>query len=132
MARFSSKSKSKPSSKISTSAANNRRGRQGPRSSGRVSASPKKGKLSASGSFPAAGKRSDTKQAKVIAMLRDQNGATVDAMVRSTGWQQHSVRGFLAAVVRKKLGLDLRSEAKDSGRVYRIVNRPYQKTPDPA
>jgi hypothetical protein len=90
------------------------------------------GKRSASGSFPAASKRSDTKQAKVIAMLRDQNGATVDAMVRSTGWQQHSVRGFLAAVVRKRLGLDLTSEAKDSGRVYRIVNRPYQKSPDPA
>ena len=41
-------------------------------------------------------------------------------MMRMSGWQQHSVRGFLAAVVRKKLGLDLRSEETESGRVYRI------------
>lgn len=132
MANFRSKSKSKPSNKISASAANNRRGRQTPRSSGRLSASPKKGKRAAGGSVSAASKRSDTKQVKVIAMLRDQNGATVDAMMRSTGWQQHSVRGFLAAVVRKRLGLDLTSEAKDSGRVYRIPNHPHQKTADPA
>jgi hypothetical protein len=38
----------------------------------------------------------------------------------ATGWQQHSVRGFLAGVVRKKLGLDLVSEQTDKGRIYRI------------
>ena len=38
----------------------------------------------------------------------------------ATEWQQHSVRGFLAGVVRKKLGLNLVSESTERGRVYRI------------
>ena len=65
----------------------------------------------------------NTKQAQVIAMLCSPSGATIDAMMRMTGWQQHSVRGFLASVVRKKLGLDLRSEPAESGRLYRINDR---------
>jgi hypothetical protein len=40
----------------------------------------------------------------------------------ATDWQQHSVRGFLAGVIRKKLGLNLVSEIGDRGRVYRIEN----------
>src|SRR5262245_33635452 len=66
--------------------------------------------------------RTDTKHAKVVAMLRDQAGATVAAIMAATGWQQHSVRGFLAGVVRKKLGLNLVSERGENGRVYRICN----------
>jgi hypothetical protein len=64
--------------------------------------------------------RADSKQAGVIALLRAPAGATIDAMAGATGWQSHSVRGFLAGVVRKKLGLNLISEAGDAGRVYRI------------
>ena len=41
--------------------------------------------------------------------------------MRTTHWQQHSVRGFFAGVVRKKLGLELRSDKVDGNRVYRIV-----------
>ena len=62
----------------------------------------------------------DTKHARIIAMLRTPAGATIAAIMTATEWQQHSVRGFLAGVVRKKLGLNLVSEQTDKGRVYRI------------
>jgi Protein of unknown function (DUF3489) len=66
--------------------------------------------------------RTETKQARILAMLRAPSGATVDGMMHATGWQQHSVRGFLAGVVRKKLGLNLVSAATEGGRVYRITD----------
>jgi hypothetical protein len=53
-------------------------------------------------------------------MLHSPNGATIAAMTKATGWQQHSVRGFLAGVVRKRLKLNLGSEKVDGQRVYRI------------
>jgi hypothetical protein len=64
--------------------------------------------------------RPDTKHNRIVAMLRTPAGATIDAIMTATDWQQHSVRGFLAGVVRKKLGLNLSSEQTDKGRVYRI------------
>lgn len=67
--------------------------------------------------------RTESKQARVIAMLRAPAGATISIMMQATGWQQHSVRGFLAGVVRKKLGLNLMSAAGEHGRVYRIEDR---------
>jgi hypothetical protein len=66
------------------------------------------------------GARPDTKHARVIAMLRKPAGATIAAIMAATDWQQHSVRGFLAGVVRKKLRLNLISDQTDNGRVYRI------------
>ena len=65
---------------------------------------------------------SDTKQSKIVALLNAPSGATIATMMKVTGWQQHSVRGFLAGVVRKKLKFDLVSEIGESGRVYRITN----------
>jgi hypothetical protein len=74
-------------------------------------------------SAPASSKsamRPNTKHARIIAMLRAPAGATVAAIMTATEWQQHSVRGFLAGVVRKQLSLNLVSESTDKGRVYRI------------
>ena len=62
-----------------------------------------------------------SKQSRIIAMLQSPSGTTIAAMTRATGWQQHSVRGFLAGVVRKRLKLKLGSEKADGNRVYRIA-----------
>jgi hypothetical protein len=72
-------------------------------------------------SKPAA--RPDTKHARIITMLRAPAGTTIAAIMTATEWQQHSVRGFLAGVVRKKLGFNLVSEQTDKGRVYRVKDR---------
>lgn len=88
------------------------------RSIARKTAKPASPKRSAPASKSAV--RSATKHDRIIAMLRTSAGATIASLVTATEWQQHSVRGFLAGVVRKKLGLNLVSEQTDKGRVYRI------------
>src|SRR5438093_13385303 len=65
--------------------------------------------------------RANSKQARVLGLLSRSSGATIATIMHSTGWQPHTVRGFFAAVVRKKLGLRLESEKADGERVYRIV-----------
>jgi hypothetical protein len=69
----------------------------------------------------AGSRRSKSKQAKVLEMLRRPKGATVAAIMAATGWQQHSVRGFLAGTVGGRLALPLLSEQAEGGvRRYRI------------
>jgi hypothetical protein len=65
--------------------------------------------------------KAGSKQAQVLAMLESPAGASIAAIMEATGWQQHSARGFLAAVVRKKLQRELTSTVVDGVRVYRIA-----------
>ena len=73
---------------------------------------------------PIAAVRSGTKQARAIEMLRSADGASISALMEATGWQQHSVRGFLAGVVRKRLKLNLVSGVDAGARIYRITGEP--------
>lgn len=63
----------------------------------------------------------DSKQSRVIAMLRAPTGTTIARIMKETGWQKHSVRGFLAGVVRKRLKLRLTSEKVSGDRIYQIA-----------
>src|SRR5215469_9817520 len=62
-----------------------------------------------------------SKQDAVIAMLRRPEGATVDEVAGTTGWQRHTVRGVFSGTLKNKLGLTLASAKEERGRVYRIA-----------
>jgi hypothetical protein len=78
-------------------------------------------RLAKPGNTRSASSRGGTKQEMVLTLLRQPKGATITAIMKVTGWQQHSVRGFFAGVVRKKLGLALTSDKADGQRSYHLT-----------
>ena len=68
-----------------------------------------------------AGKRASSKREIVLGMLRRPNGTTVPAIMKATKWQPHSVRGFFAGVVKKKLKLKLETKLVGKDRIYKIA-----------
>jgi hypothetical protein len=65
-----------------------------------------------------------TKQAKVIDALSRPEGATIAEIMEMTGWQEHSVRGFISGAVKKKLGLTVERTTEDGRVSYRIPSVP--------
>jgi hypothetical protein len=82
---------------------------------------PQTRKTSAENSAPSSATRAGSKQAKLVELLRQAKGASLDEMVKATGWQPHSVRGVISGVLKKKLGLTITSTKDDRGRVYWIA-----------
>ena len=70
---------------------------------------------------PARKPREGTKQEALIAMLKRPEGASIAEIMEATAWQAHSIRGFIAGHLKKKLGLDVTSEKIEGrGRVYKL------------
>jgi hypothetical protein len=61
-----------------------------------------------------------TKASTVLGLLKRKTGATLAELVAATGWQAHSVRGFMSGTARKRMALVLVSDVTNEGRRYRI------------
>jgi hypothetical protein len=94
---------------------------KGAKSSAKASAKASKGKPGKAASKPAAA-RDGSKKAEVLGMLQRKGGATLGQIMKATGWQAHSVRGFISGALGKKMGLTVNSvRRKDGERVYNIA-----------
>ncbi|WP_062309657.1 DUF3489 domain-containing protein [Polynucleobacter sinensis] len=66
--------------------------------------------------------KASSKQAQVIAILSNPQGAKLPELMQATGWQAHSVRDFLSGTIKKKLNLNLISQKDDGAQIYRIAS----------
>lgn len=78
--------------------------------------------------IPSGSARSRTKQEATLVRLRQSKGATIAAIMKANGWRQHSVGGFFAGAVRKRLGLTLISDKTGCERVSRVSAGPPSKS----
>lgn len=69
-----------------------------------------------------------TKQAQIIETLSAKEGASIDEMMKLTGWQKHTVRGVLSRVIKKLEGFELSSEKQDADRRYYLKPTEKKKT----
>jgi hypothetical protein len=93
------------------------------RKSAKKAVSVKKARVTAKGGKPAKngkGVRQGSKTAKVLDLLKRSTGATGADLMKATGWQAHSVRGFLSGVLGKKMGLKVTSTVEDGERRYAL------------
>ena len=80
-----------------------------------------KEKRAKGGNKPAAA-RDGSKKATVLGLLQRKGGATLAQIMKATGWQAHSVRGFISGALGKKMGLTVDSARREDGeRVYSIA-----------
>ena len=117
------KSKRKPRTSDSTTTIHNSVKRMTARKAGQLKSFTEPAAHQRPRSAPQPTARRESKKAHIIAMLQAPGGVSIEAMARAANWQPHSVRGFLAGVVRKKLGLTLVSAGGENGRLYRITDR---------
>ena len=76
------------------------------------------------GGKKAAAGRHGSKTAKILALLQRPDGVSLKELTAATGWQAHSVRGFLSGSLKKKMGLKVRSEKREDGqRAYSVTSR---------
>ena len=67
------------------------------------------------GTKKAAGARDGSKTSQVLDLLKRPGGVTAKELMKATGWQPHSVRGFLSGTIGKRMGLAVTSTKGEDG-----------------
>ena len=117
------KASSKKAASTKKSAPRSRKSGKSGKPKAAATAKPKKAAKAPQKAEPAKteGVREGSKTAKVLDLLKRPNGATLKELMKTTGWQAHSVRGFLSGTVGKKMGLTvMSSKGEDAQRTYSV------------